>query len=89
MPVQAVRIGPAALIGIPGEAFCEIGIAVKESSPASQTLFSGYTNGYMGYMPMAHNFEEGGYEVHTTPLSAGAAEETIEVCIRAVKALWE
>lgn len=89
MPVQAMRIGPAALIGIPGEAFCEIGIAVKESSPASQTLFSGYTNGYMGYMPMAHNFEEGGYEVHTTPLSAGAAEETIEVCMGAVKALWE
>jgi len=88
MPVQAMRIGPAALVAIPVEAFCEIGIAVKSASPADQTLFSGYTNGYMGYMPMADNFEEGGYEVVTTPMSAGAAEETIDVCTDAVKALW-
>ncbi|HCI86093.1 MAG TPA: hypothetical protein DHV68_04535, partial [Dehalococcoidia bacterium] len=88
MPVQAMRIGPAALIAIPVEAFCEIGIEVKANSPASQTLFSGYTNGYMGYMPMADNFEEGGYEVTTTPMAAGAAEETIDVCTDAVKALW-
>ena len=88
MPVQAMRIGPAALVAIPVEAFCEIGIAVKGASPAEQTLFSGYTNGYMGYMPMADNFEEGGYEVVTTPMAAGAAEETINVCTDAVKALW-
>ncbi len=88
MPVQAMRIGPAALVAIPVEAFCEIGIAVKGDSPAAQTLFSGYTNGYLGYMPMADNFEEGGYEVVTTPMAAGAAEETIEVCTDAVKALW-
>jgi hypothetical protein len=88
MPVQAMRIGPAALVAIPVEAFCEIGIAVKGASPAEQTLFSGYTNGYMGYMPMADNFEEGGYEVVTTPMAAGAAEETIDVCTDAVQALW-
>lgn len=88
MPVQAMRIGPAALVAIPVEAFCEIGLEVKAASPAAQTLFSGYTNGYMGYMPMADNFEEGGYEVVTTPMSAGAAEETIETCTDAVQALW-
>jgi len=42
----------------------------------------------MGYMPMADNFEEGGYEVVTTPMAAGAAEETIDVCTDAVQALW-
>jgi neutral ceramidase len=88
MPVQAMRIGPAALVGIPVEAFCEIGVAVKNSSPAAQTLFSGYTNGSLGYMPMADNFEEGGYEVTTTPMAAGAAEETISACSDAVQALW-
>jgi hypothetical protein len=88
MPVQAMRIGPAALVAIPVEAFCEIGIAVKDSSPAQQTLFSGYSNGYMGYMPMADNFEEGGYEVITTPMAAGAAEETIATCSEAIQALW-
>ena len=88
MPIQAMRIGCAALIAIPVEAFSEIGVAVKNSSPAQQTLFSGYSNGYMGYMPMADAYEEGGYEVDTTPMAAGAAEETIEACSEAVQALW-
>ena len=88
MPVQAMRIGPAALVAIPVEPFAEIGVAVKNSSPAGQTLFGGYSNGYMGYMPMADNFEEGGYEVVTTPMAAGAAEETISACSDAVQALW-
>lgn len=88
MPIQAMRIGCAALIAIPVEAFSEIGVAVKNSSPAQQTLFSGYANGYMGYMPMADAYEEGGYEVDTTPMAAGAAEETIEACSDAVQALW-
>ena len=88
MRVQAMRIGPAALVAIPVEAFSEIGVAVKNSSPASQTLFSGYTNGSLGYMPMADAYEEGGYEVTTTPMAAGAAEETITACSDAVRALW-
>jgi hypothetical protein len=88
MPIQAMRIGCAALIAIPVEAFSEIGVAVKNSSPAQQTLFSGYSNGYMGYMPMADAYEEGGYEVDTTPMAAGAAEETIDACSDAVHALW-
>jgi hypothetical protein len=88
MRVQAMRIGPAALVGIPVEAFCEIGLAVKVASPAVQTLFSGYTNGTLGYMPMADNLEEGGYEVTTTPMAAGAAEETITACTDAIQALW-
>tara|TARA_B100002003_G_C13794292_1_gene392525 strand:- start:316 stop:591 length:276 start_codon:yes stop_codon:yes gene_type:complete len=88
MPIQAMRIGPAALVAIPVEPFAEIGVAVKNSSPAGQTLFGGYSNGYMGYMPMADNFEEGGYEVITTPMAAGAAEETISACSDAVQALW-
>jgi hypothetical protein len=37
---------------------------------------------------MADNFEEGGYEVTTTPMAAGAAEETITACTDAVQALW-
>ena len=88
MPIQAMRIGPAALVAIPVEAFAEIGTAVKGSSPASQTLFSGYSNGYLGYMPMADAYEQGGYEVVNTPMAAGAAEETITACSDAVQALW-
>lgn len=88
MRVQAMRIGSAALVAIPVEAFAEIGVAVKKRSPAAGTLFSGYSNGYIGYMPTADAYEIGGYEVRTTPFAAGAAEETIEACSEAVAALW-
>jgi neutral ceramidase len=88
MRIQAIRIGVAALVGTPIEAFAEIGAAVKERSHAEQTLFSGYSNGYQGYMPMADAYEFGGYEVNTTPYAAGAAEDTIEACVEAVNALW-
>ena len=86
--LQAMRIGEAALVALPVEAFAEIGVAVKEGSPAVRTLFSGYSNGYMGYMPVADAYELGGYEVNTTPYGAGAAEDTIEACLDAVNALW-
>jgi len=36
---------------------------------------------------MADAYEEGGYEVTTTPMAAGAAEDTITACSDAVKAL--
>ena len=39
-------------------------------------------------MPMADAYEEGGYEVTTTQMAAGAAEETITACSDAVQALW-
>jgi neutral ceramidase len=88
MRIQAMRLGEAALVGTPIEAFAEIGAAVKSRSQATQTLFSGYSNGYQGYMPMAEAYEYGGYEVNTTPYAAGAAEDTIEACVEAVNALW-
>jgi hypothetical protein len=60
--IHAVRIGSGAIVTGPGEVFTEIGIAVKERSPASPTLYAGYTNGALGYFPTAEAYAEGGYE---------------------------
>ena len=88
VPVQIIRLGNTALVSIPVEPFAEIGYQVKSSSPADWTLFSGYSNGYYGYMPMRENYAEGGYEVDTTPFSPGAAELMIEECIKALNKVW-
>ncbi|MDG0865608.1 neutral/alkaline non-lysosomal ceramidase N-terminal domain-containing protein [Candidatus Lucifugimonas marina] len=89
IPIQVIRIGNTALVAIPVEPFAEIGTAVKERSPADWTLFSGYSNGYYGYLPMAYAYPEGGYEVGpTAPFEAGAAEQMIEDCLDAIKKLW-
>ena len=62
--VQALRLGDVALVGIAGEAFVEIGLAVKARSPIPHTIFLGYTNGCLGYIPTTAAYEPGGYEVH-------------------------
>ena len=60
--IHAIRIGDGAIITGPGEMFTEIGLAVKERSPAEVTLYAGYTNGEISYFPTAAEYPRGGYE---------------------------
>jgi neutral ceramidase len=61
-PVHAVRIGDGVIVTGPGETFSEYGIAVKERSPGTPTLYAGYTNEILGYLPTAAEYQFGGYE---------------------------
>lgn len=72
--VQFLRIGDLVLIGTPLEPFVEIGLHIKAHSPFRVTLFSGYSNGHLGYLPIAEAYPHGGYEVETSPFAPGAAE---------------
>lgn len=60
--VNAVRIGDGVIATGPGEIFTEIGLAVKERSPAVVTMYAGYTNGCVSYFPTASEYPLGGYE---------------------------
>jgi hypothetical protein len=60
--LSAVRIGDGVIVTAPGEIFSEIGMAVKEGSPADVTLYAGYTNGLISYFPTADEYPLGGYE---------------------------
>jgi neutral ceramidase len=60
--VHAIRIGDGAIVTAPGEIFAEIGMAVRERSPADVTLYAGYTNGCVSYIPCASEYPLGGYE---------------------------
>jgi hypothetical protein len=72
--VQFLRIGDIVLISTPLEPFAEIGLHIKAHSPFRVTLFSGYSNGHLGYLPIAEAYPQGGYEVETSPFAQGAAE---------------
>ncbi len=61
--MQAIRLGPIMVVGLPGEVFIEYAQAMEEASPAVQTVVLGYTNGCIGYVPTEQAFSEGGYEV--------------------------
>jgi len=66
LPVRFLRINDMLAWAAPVELFCEIAIAVRNQSPFPQTFFFGYTNGWLGYLPTAQGFAEGGYEPRTS-----------------------
>jgi hypothetical protein len=60
--VSAGRVGDVGWVGLPGEVFCEFGLAVKERSPFAQTMPIELANDYVGYICTPEAIEEGGYE---------------------------
>lgn len=52
LEVQVVRIGEdTAMVGLPGEVFVELGLAIKEASPFETTLVIELTNRHIAYVP--------------------------------------
>jgi hypothetical protein len=75
IPVRILRIGEAVLWGSPVELFCEIAIRVRNESPFRHTFFLGYSNGWLGYLPTAEAFRQGGYEPRTSPFTEAAEKD--------------
>jgi neutral ceramidase len=75
--LQALRIGDCHIGTAPGEVFSEIAVAVKEASPVGRehTLFAGYTNGSVSYLPCAAEYPFGGYEIDYAHHSYGLVEQ--------------
>ncbi|NLC59301.1 MAG: hypothetical protein GX774_20880 [Armatimonadetes bacterium] len=90
--VQALRLGDTvAVVSVPGELFCRLGLEIKRRSPAPITLVSGYTNGYEGYFPTAAAFSEGGYEPSVGPwcrVGPTAGELLVETAVSLLQELW-
>jgi hypothetical protein len=49
--------------------FCEIALKVRADSAFRHNFFFGYSNGWLGYLPTAAAFREGGYEPRTSPFT--------------------
>jgi hypothetical protein len=76
----ALRFGDVALVTAPAEIFTETGMEIKRRSPLPHTLYAGYTNGSIGYVPTPTAYPEGGYEVthacRVAPEAAGIITDT-------------
>lgn len=51
------------IIALGGEVCCDYGLAIKQLDPHKTLIPVAYSNGLVGYIPSAHMFTEGGYEV--------------------------
>ena len=87
IPVRFMRINDLMLWAAPVELFCEISMAVREASPFRNTFYFGYTNGWIGYLPTAEGFLEGGYEPTTSPFTEKAEDDFRRGVISQIKAM--
>jgi hypothetical protein len=77
--LTAIRLGGSVgLVTAPGEIFTEIGQSIVARSPFPHTLYAGYTDGTIGYVPTRAAYPEGGYEVSHACQVAPEAGEMIE-----------
>jgi len=82
--MQRISIGDWNIITTPAETFGEIGRDIRKLDPSQHTLVTGYSNGYVGYIPTKKTFESQlGYEIG----SAIIAENTEKILVATAKKL--
>ena len=94
--IQAFRIGDIGVAAVPGEVFSGIARQIKSRSPAAATLFAGYANGVLSYLPTADEYPYGGYECDYAHHSYGLVEQVapeseailVNGCLDLLTALW-
>lgn len=79
--VSAFSVGGAAFACFPGEPFCDVGTAVRSSSPFPFTITAECANGYEGYYPVRSAYDQGGYEAVTAQYVPGTAEQLAETVL--------
>lgn len=79
-PVQLLKIGSVMIGGLGGEFFAETGLWLKEKNYKNKYFTICLANGYVGYVPPAHEFGLGGYE--TWRCRSSFLEENAEEQIR-------
>ncbi len=80
--VQVIALGDVAWVGLPGEIFTELGMAIKQASPFRLTVVVSLANGSLGYVPDRKAFAEGAYEVVSARCAPGSGERLVEAATR-------
>ncbi|MBI3469199.1 MAG: hypothetical protein HY000_39855 [Planctomycetes bacterium] len=88
MEVQVFRLSnDVAIVGLPGEIFVELGLAIKQASPFKTTLVIELCNDAPGYVPTRKAFAEGSYETVNSRVQTGGGEMLVEAAGRLLKEL--
>ena len=88
LEVQVFRLSPdVAVVGLPGEVFVDLGLAIKRASPFPTTLVIELCQDAPGYIPTTKAFAEGSYETVNSRIAPGAGEMMVEAAVRLLKEL--
>jgi len=75
--LTGLKLGPVALVGLPGEPFTDIGVRIKQNGGWGLIMPCGLINGYEGYFPTKEAFLEGGYEARSSQYCADVTDKLI------------
>jgi hypothetical protein len=89
IPIYGIQIGSLAFIGITGEPFTEIGLAIKRASKMDMTIINCCTNGSNGYFPTFEAFQGEGYERSTSRYAWNCAELITNASISLIRKMEE
>lgn len=88
MEVQVFRLDKdTAIVGLPGEIFVELGLAIKKASPFKRTMVISICNDRPSYVPTKKAFLEGSYEVTNARVKSGVGEMLVETAKELLKKL--
>lgn len=81
--VQVIALGKeVAWVGLPGEIFAELGVAIRQRSPFKHTVVVSLANGHLGYVPDGKAWGQGNYEVVTARCAEGSGERLVDTAVR-------
>lgn len=88
--VQVIALGrDIAWVGLSGEIFTELGMAIKKSSPFKQTIVVSLANDNLGYIPNGKAYSEGNYEPVSARCAEGSGELIVDAASRLLKELYQ
>jgi sugar phosphate isomerase/epimerase len=88
LEVQVFRLSnEVAVVGLPGEVFVDLGLAIKKASPFPVTLVIELCQDCPGYIPTTKAFTEGSYETVNSRIAPGGGEQMAETAIRLLREL--
>jgi sugar phosphate isomerase/epimerase len=88
LEVQVVRLSnEVAVVGLPGEVFVDLGMAIKKASPFPTTLVVELCQDECGYIPTRKAFGEGSYETVNSRIAPGGGELMVDAAVGLLKEL--
>ncbi|WP_339925999.1 neutral/alkaline non-lysosomal ceramidase N-terminal domain-containing protein [uncultured Cyclobacterium sp.] len=82
LEVQVFQVSEdLAIVGLPGEVFVDLGLAIKENSPYKNTIVVELTHSHIAYVPTKEAFTRGGYETVNSRLAPGGGEMLADTAI--------
>lgn len=88
LEVQVFKLSDQiAVVGLPGEVFVDLGLAIKKASPFTTTLVITLCQDAPGYIPTKTAFVEGSYETVNSRVAPGGGEAMVKVVTRLLSEL--